>query len=258
MSHYARWRARLARLLPWKPLRPAFGRVHAASADNGNAADTSGFSTGMVLSGPLKLLVVVEGVHDIEFLRRISGMLHAHEPRLPDLRALEHRGALVFVPFGGSDLKLWVHRLSPLNKPEIHIYDREEPPETEVREQLAGAVNQRPGCLAVVTAKRTLENYLHPAAIREAGGVDLEFGDDDPVADLIAQRVSARERPDEIWQELPRRTKTRRRNRVKHWLNRSAAERMTPERLAEQDPQGEVRSWLESMLRLMAECRDYR
>ena len=96
-----------------------------------------------------------------------------------------------------------------------------------------------------------MENYLHPAAIREASGLDIAFGDDDSVANLIARQDYARAYPGEVWEELPRRKQTRRRNRVKRWLNRAAVEQMTPQRLAERDPQGDVRSWLVAMLRLM-------
>ena len=171
MSRYSRWRARVARLFLWRSSRLGTIDPRSASRDN------------------LRLLAVVEGVHDIAFLRAVSVMLHAHEPGLPDLGAMEHRGEVVFVPFGGVDLKLWTHRLAPLGKPEFHLYDREESPETELRLRLADAVNQRPGCNAVVTSKRSLENYLHPAAILEAGGVTVHFGDDDDVADLIARQA---------------------------------------------------------------------
>lgn len=232
MSHYARWRARLARLFT--------SRIRERRL---SSEDT------------LKLLVIVEGVHDIEFLRRISAMLHAHEPTLPDLAAMEHRGEVVFVPSGGADLKSWSHRLAPLGKPEYHLYDREDPPETEPRRQLADSVNQRPGCRATLTLKRSMENYLHPAAIREASGMEIAFGNDDDVAVLIARKIHARECPNNVWEELPRRKQTRRRNRVKRWLNTKAVQRMTPQRLAERDPKGEVRSWLKSMMRLMAEGR---
>lgn len=201
MSHYLRWRARLARLLPWRPFLP------------------KGQDTPVVSHTTLKLIVVIEGPHDIEFLRRISVMFHAHEPELPDLASMENRKELIFLPFGGVDLKLWPHRLAPLEKPELHIYDRESSPETELRRQLADSVNRRPGCLAFVTKKRSLENYLHPAAIREASGLDIAFGDDDDVADLIARQSHAGQYADEVWEELPRRKQTRRRNRVKRWLN---------------------------------------
>lgn len=237
MSHYARWRARLARLFTSRPFLPTIRDRRPSSEDS------------------LKLLVVVEGVHDVEFLRRISAMLHAHEPTLPDLGAMEHRGELIFLPFGGVDQKAWTYRLAPLAKPEFHICDREEPPETAQRKQLADSVNSRPGCRAVVTSKRSMENYIHVGAIREAAGIEIVFGDDDDVAGLIARKIYARECPNDVWAELPRRKQTRRRNRVKKWLNTKAVERMTPQRLAERDPKGEVRSWLEAMAQLMAEGR---
>ena len=90
----------------------------------------------------------------------------------------------------------------------------------------------------------------HPDAIREVCGIDLDFSDDDPGADLLAQRLYQRDEPLVPWAELPRRVKTRRRNRVKKWLHTEALDRMTPERLAERDPEGEVRSWLEHIARL--------
>ncbi len=178
MSHYARPWARLARLFSWRPGRsPAHRPVKRTP----------------------KLLVIVEGVHDIAFLRGISAMLHAHNSDLPDLGAMEHRGQLVFVPWGGVDLMQWTHRLAPLAKPEFHICDRETSPETELRWQYANVVNSRPGCCAVVTSKRSMENYVHPAAIREANGVDVKFGSNDDVADLIARSCYARDYPDKSW-----------------------------------------------------------
>ena len=104
-------------------------------------------------------------------------------------------------------------------------------------------VNLRPGCRAVLTTKRSLDNYLHPQAIAEACGIDIEFGDHEHVADLIAEQLY--DRRDQIpWCELPRRTQVRRRNRVKKWLHTKAVDRMTSERLTERDPHGEVISWL--------------
>jgi hypothetical protein len=56
-----------------------------------------------------QVFVVVEGQNDIEFLRRMSTMLHAVEPRLPDLAAMEQRGELIFVPCGGGDSRSWAY-----------------------------------------------------------------------------------------------------------------------------------------------------
>ena len=198
---------------------------------------------------PLNLLVVVEGPHDIAFFRRMSAILAAADPRLPDLTGMERRGQLVFIPFGGGDLGPWADRLAPLGLPEFHLYDREASPESERRQRVADAVNRRPHCRAALTGKRSLENYLHPAAIQEACGIELAISDDELVADRVAERLYGRE--DGIpWAELPRRTVVRRRNRVKRMLHTQAVERMTPQRLAERDPQGEVRLWLEAIAHL--------
>ena len=197
-----------------------------------------------------RILVVVEGPHDIEFLCRISTILSLQASAVPNLAQMERRQQLVFIPFGGGDLSLWTIRLEALRLPEFHLYDRESGPETEVRQQLARTVNLRPGCQAVVTSKRSLENYLHPEAIREACGVELSFGDDDHVADLIAARLVERQGGPPL-ADSSRRAQVRRRNRVKKWLHTKAMDRMTPQRLAERDPQGEVASWL-AMIGAMA------
>lgn len=202
-----------------------------------------------------RVCVVVEGPHDIEFLRRISATLHTSDGRLPDLWAMERRGELVFVPFGGGDLRLWTHRLAGLGIPEFHLYDRESPPETELRREAAEVVNRRPGCLAVLTRKRSLENYLTPDVIREALGIEVAFTDDDPVADLVAQHCYARTAQEPAWEDLPRRAKQRRRNRAKRALNTKAAERMTPQRIAQSDPGGEIAGWLLSIARMAAQRR---
>ncbi len=71
------------------------------------------------------LLILVEGTHDIAFLKRISAMLSLGNPPLPDLGTLERRGHIIFIPFGGGTLLSWTHRLSGLGLSEFHLYDRE-------------------------------------------------------------------------------------------------------------------------------------
>ncbi len=92
----------------------------------------------------LPVLLVVEGPHDVEFLRRISRMLHAHDPELPDLGSLEQTSRLVFLPINGGNVRAWCRRLETLGKAEFHLYDREEPPEASLREQAAAVINSRP------------------------------------------------------------------------------------------------------------------
>ena len=132
-----------------------------------------------------QVLVVVEGPNDIEFLRRISSMLHRDDPRLPDLADMERQGRLVFAPTGGVELST-AFRFAGLGLPEFHLLDRDIPPVTQTRHQIAAMVNSRPRCRAAVTTKRSLENYLHPAAIFEASGFSVAFSDDDDVPGLVA------------------------------------------------------------------------
>ncbi|NQT11551.1 MAG: ATP-dependent endonuclease [Planctomycetes bacterium] len=180
----------------------------------------------------------------------MSAILHGHDPRLPDLVARERRGELLFVPVGGGDLRLWATRFARLGCAEFHVYDGEGAAERQLRQEVADVVNLRPRCRAVITRKRAMEDYLHPAAIREASGIELSFTDDDPVADLLAAHRYQQQGGALPWDELESRVRKRRRNRVKKWLHTSAVDWMTPERLAESDPDGEVISWLQTIARL--------
>jgi hypothetical protein len=197
-----------------------------------------------------RVLVVVEGKNDIEFLRRASAILHSDDPRLPDLAAWERQDRILFVPFGGGEFVPWALYLARLGLPAFCLFDRETPPATEARRQWAEVVNLRPRCTAVLTRKRALENYLDPIAIREALGIEVRFSDDDSVADMAAQAIYARQDKPSPWESLPPRSRKRRRGQVKNLLNTAAVDRMTPARLAERDPEGEVRAWLTAIAHL--------
>ena len=223
----------------WKALRPP-------SANPGQRAVRPRRATAAE-SRPV--LTVVEGGSDIEFLRRTSVILHADDARLPVLSHLERRGRIVFVTFGG-DPRNWVFRFAHLGHPEFHLFDREVPPATDIRRESAQIINLRPGCHAAVASKRSIENYLHCDAIREARGVDVRFSDDDDVADLVAERCFLRQHPGDHWGELSTRARRRLRNRAKSWLNTLAVDRMSVARFAERDPAGEIRGWLRMIAKL--------
>lgn len=198
-------------------------------------------------AGRRPVLLIVEGRYDVEFLRRISRLVASQRPDLPNLAELEAGGKLIFIPAGG-DFVPWLHRLAGFGFPEVHVYDREVPPVTQQRQAGIAAVNRRPGCRAFLTRQRALENYLHPDAIREARGFDLAFSDQDDVAALAAQAAFDSQHPGQ-WQYLSRRARQRLRNRAKAWLNTAAVDRMTPARLAERNPAGEIQLWLETIAR---------
>ena len=198
----------------------------------------------------LPLLVVVEGVNDIGFLKSIGTILRREDSNLPDLVQLEHDRQIIFLPVGGSNLKDWMQRIAGLHKKEFHLYDLEREPETSERRQVVEAINQRPGCKAVLTTKRALENYLHPQVVRDASGEQISFDDETDVPTLLAQIMLARS-GGPAWPQYACKGQRRLRERAKKILNQKAVSLMTPQLLAEQDPHGEVVGWLRSIQELL-------
>lgn len=198
----------------------------------------------------LPVLLVVEGLHDLDFLKSLSAMLHRHDPSLPNLGELEAQAKVVLLPTGGSHFTTFATRLSALGKREFHLYDREVEPVTSERRVVVAAINERPGCVARLTSKRSLENYLHPDVVIDACGIVVPFDDDSDVASLLAQRVlAATSGP--TWEQLDRRARNRLRHRIKRMLTTQAVERMTLALLTERDPLGEVEDWLRTIQRLV-------
>ena len=194
----------------------------------------------------------MEGVHDVQFLVRLSRRLWDGNFESPDLQSLVERRRLVIIPMGG-DLSGWAERLEALGCRQFHLYDRESEPETSLRRRLAEKVNARPSCHASMTTKRSLENYLHANAIAAAGGGTWVFDDDDCVASLLARSAYERAAPTTPWPDLSRRARQRLLNRAKRHLNTQAVEQMTPELLAERDPTGELMGWLTQIAAITAE-----
>ncbi len=116
----------------------------------------------------LPLLLVTEGVGDIEFLKRISRTLHVADDRLPDLGSLENLGQLIFIPIGGGEIAAWGARLSRLDNRRFQLHDRESWAEA-ARRRVAAAALKGPECVVRLTSKRALENisirkpFMRPA-----------------------------------------------------------------------------------------------
>jgi hypothetical protein len=189
-------------------------------------------------------LIVVEGAHDVEFLKRLTVRLHVEETSIPDLPAGEHAGRIIFIPFGGGSVLAWSDRFAPLACREFHLYDREIEPETALRQTAVDRINRRPNCRALLLSKRSLENYLHPAAIVNAGGGPIVGMDCEPLATSVARAWYLRQPQALPWDELPPRARQRHVARSKRWLNRQAVEAMTLDMLARSDSTGELLSWL--------------
>jgi hypothetical protein len=121
---------------------------------------------------------------------------------------------------------------------------------TAERQLAVDTVNRRPGCRAQLTGKRALENYLHPAAICDARGIVVSFGDTDDIAGLVAQQALERQ-GGPAWTDISARGRRRFRDQVKRWLNTRAVELMTVARLSERDSAGDVRNWLMTMAKMI-------
>lgn len=160
---------------------------------------------------------------------------------------------------GGSNLTLWASRLSPFNRPEFHICDRDnEPPANPKYQAHINAINGRNGCTAIATSKRELENYIHHEAIVEAyaeQNIEIElagsFAPFDDVPTLKAQSVHA-VNGGKPWDELKAEQQRKKESGAKRQINNAAVLRMTVARLAETDPDDEIRGWLTSISTKMA------
>ncbi|WP_417850268.1 ATP-dependent endonuclease [Thalassoglobus sp.] len=199
----------------------------------------------------LPVLILLEGPHDVEFLRRISRVLAEVDPAVPSLATLEQSHEIAILPLGGNGPQPWMQRLTPLCRSAFSLFDREMPPESEQRRLAIDNLNSLPKHRSFMTGKRSLENYLHPQAISDARNVSVNFGDDDDVAELAALEILRSKRIQREWTSLSLRTRKRLRNQAKHWLNRDVVDCMTPQRLADSDHAGEVTSWLHAIAELV-------
>ena len=230
------------------------------SISEGNPATSADIakSLGVLADHNVKIFVGVEGPHDISFLKGMARMLIAAGEVAPDLEQLELDGELVFVPLGGSNLALWASRLAPFNRPEFHICDRDNAPPADPKYAAhIDAVNARADCQAVTTDKRELESYLHQDAICEAYAQNQimialagPFADFDDVPVIVAEAVHALNGADP-WANLDEEKQRKKVSKAKRILNDSAVAQMTVARLAQTDPNNEIRGWLSTIAQMM-------
>jgi putative ATP-dependent endonuclease of OLD family len=202
---------------------------------------------GILPNHNVRVFVGVEGPNDIEFLSRISALLPVVEADVPNLRAAEQAGTLVYIPMGGSTLELWTNRLQGLAIPEIHIMDRDNaPPALPKYQAAADRVNARgDAAVAFTTSCREMENLLHCDAILEEFGhapAFIQAFDDVPA--LVAELVHVASGSPNPWALLDEDKRDKKISKAKRRLNRGATDRMTPDRLNTSDLADEVRTWL--------------
>lgn len=238
----------LARNLPVESLRlvtRAYDNRRRILVGNDDVYYQAAKELGVLPDNSVKAFVGVEGTNDINFLKAISRVLSPHEADIPDLAKAEELGQLIFIPLGGSNLANWVGRLANLNRPEFHLFDRDTiPPAAPRYEDAADRINNLPGCTAMHTDVREMENYLHPDAIREQWRL-IQWQDHGPFTDV--PRTLAPLCVDAAggsWVNLDDKARAKAELGIKVKLNRDVTTRMTPGRLTESDPTGVVRTLL--------------
>lgn len=222
-----------ANMLPLRSLRYLERFGHSINVITGHDSSDDVYtritdSLGIVPDTRVKVLICVEGPTDVVALECLSHALHTADTTIPDL---SKDSRVAFTVLGGGTLKYWVneHYLKGLGRPEVHIYDSD----SQYR-QYCEKLNQRGDeSWAVQTKKKEIENYLHPDAIFEGLGIRISFGDMDDVPELIRQQTG--------WNHTT----------IKQKLAQYAFPRMTPERIRERDPQGEIEGWLRRITEML-------
>jgi energy-coupling factor transporter ATP-binding protein EcfA2 len=204
---------------------------------------------GVLPDHDVKAFLGVEGKWDIEFLKRISKIIHFSNPAVPDLESAESSGALVFIPLGGSSMELWTARLAGLDRPEFYLTDRDTPPPANPKYHAQHAVwNARPNCTVFCTNKRELENYLHPDAIKlVAPSFPDAIAAFDDVPLMLAEVLHSADPHSSPWGALAPEKRKEKAGRAKRRLNQECVGNMTVSLLAESDPDGEVVQWLSAL-----------
>lgn len=181
----------------------------------------------------VKVLICVEGPHDVTSLQHLSRTLNQASPEVyPDL-TVDRRFA--FVPQGGGTLGQWVSNryLKDLNRAEFHLYDND----VDEYKETAKQVNARgDGSLAIITSKLMMENYLHSDAVFDALGVRVEVTAECNLPDVVVEATRTTDGVRPVKKGI-----------VKSRLADAGFGHMTLERLDESDSDGDVKGWFEKL-----------
>lgn len=178
-----------------------------------------------------KLVICVEGEHDIKFLKNINKI-----PEFKEIIDLESNNISI-IPMHGGNLRNWVDRnyLNETNAVEFHLYDRDTDSgrNTEQYKDQCAAVNDRnDGSYATMTEKKELENYIPKQLIESYFGIDcsqIKDWDNCDIISFITSKIKKRE------------------SVVKSILNGKLSAELTKESLESIDAYEEVESWFLKM-----------
>lgn len=203
-------------------------------------------SLGLLPDKRAQVAIYIEGPHDYEFLIRASAKLRQTDATLLDLEN-DHR--IAWVVTGGGNLKHWVDKryLSNVHLIEVHIYDRDDQNNPKYQAQVDDVNARGDNSIAFLTAKREMENYLHPTAIQAEIGVALQCTDWSDVPMLFAEQVHIQSGSPNAWTALSEELQGKKESKAKKRLNTVVMDRMSVVDLEQQDGQGEIRGWMEAI-----------
>lgn len=222
--------------------------VNPETGDIDEAVISSVISALGILPNPsdrVKILVYVEGNHDVNALKRYSQIISNDDSSFENLMDSAEVG---YVITGGSALKHYIEQkhLDGLGKPEVHIYDNDVSDYRTAVQHINDEGNPRK--IAFNTSKLELENYLHHEAVVEAyaeNGTSIELDeiqDEDDVPMLVAKATNAV--TNDNWDELEEEKQKELSSSKKKALNTIAVEKMTVERIRQRGGYEDLTRWL--------------
>jgi len=185
-----------------------------------------------------KLLICVEGQHDINFLRNINQNIEEFK----DIIDIEKEENISFFDLKGSNLKKFVseNSLEGTNVIELHIYDSDlDSGKNELKYQKdCDKVNNRENSsFCFMTKKRELENYTPKNLIEKEFDIDMSSitnWDKEDIPKFIQNKINNRLKEDDI----------------KNILNGKLSKQITKIDLEELTAYEEIKSWFEKIKKL--------
>lgn len=182
----------------------------------------------------LKLIICVEGYTDIHFFTSIFNLFGLD---------LNENEKLVIIFTGGGTLEHWIRNnyLKKLGRPEFHLYDRDE--DGKYAQSLNDLTLRENNSKGVLTAKREVENYIHPTVIKEIYNLEQDVFDteqsnwiDSWNTENVPKKVSTILKS----LNLPRSSESK----VKQHLCEEGSKRMTKDLFDKLQATEEIESWI--------------
>ncbi len=197
----------------------------------------------------IRVIVYVEGNHDVNALKRYSYILNADDPTIIDLTSSRKVG---YVITGGSALKHYLEHkhLEGLGKPVVHIYDNDVADYRTAVDRINAEGD--PKKKAFNTSKLELESYLHHEAVVEAyadngttGLVLNPFTDNQDVPMYVAEELYKLNGND--WNSIDHDKHKSLSSDKKKLLNIQAVEKMTVDRIRDRNSYDDLKLWLDTI-----------